>query len=195
MRGSSISGLRKSSDHRRHPGGLGALGALGDFVTNTLAFLQAKETGCINRAVMDEHVRTSIFGCDDAESLRVVEPLHCAVLHELPPRLDTNARARFRSTRMPSMQSNVANLQRSYCRSISRRTAGTAAEATSTLSSASCRVISATAPPQPAAQLATMAMQADSSPSSRASAASGLPALPTNSHPAPSMRATPAPAP
>src|SRR5690606_10971714 len=95
MRGSSISGLRRPSGNRRHPGGLGTLGALGDGVTHALAFLQAAETGRINGAVMDENVRTSVFGCDEAESLRVVEPLHCAVLHELPPRLDTNARARF----------------------------------------------------------------------------------------------------
>src|SRR5690606_8948669 len=45
-------------------------------------FLQAAEALGIDRRKMDEHVRAAVFGRDEPEPLRVVEPLHCAVLHD-----------------------------------------------------------------------------------------------------------------
>src|SRR4029078_5540978 len=71
------------SGRGRHAGRLGALRALGDFVADALAFLQAAEALGCDRGIMHEHIGAAVFRCDETEALRVVEPLHGAVLHSV----------------------------------------------------------------------------------------------------------------
>src|SRR5690606_38643749 len=69
---------------RLHAGGLRALRALRDLVTDALAFLQAAEALGLDRREVHEDIRAAVLGCDEAEALGVVEPFHCAVLHDSP---------------------------------------------------------------------------------------------------------------
>src|SRR5688572_4015862 len=58
----------------RDVGGLRTLLALDDLELHLIAFLKRLEAARLDRAVVDEHIGTSLTG-DEAESLRVVEPL------------------------------------------------------------------------------------------------------------------------
>src|SRR5690606_11983305 len=87
--GSVIPGNRNRSGDRRNSRRLGTLRALGDLIAHALTFLEAAKAIGSNRAVVDEYIRTAVLWGDEAKSLGIVEPLHCAVLHEFPPRLDT----------------------------------------------------------------------------------------------------------
>src|SRR5690606_12914189 len=74
--GSGLGGL--------HAGSLRTLRALGDLVADALAFLQAAEALGLDRREVHEDIRAAVLGCDEAEALGVVEPFHCAVLHDSP---------------------------------------------------------------------------------------------------------------
>src|SRR5687767_7828658 len=77
---------------RLHSGCLRALRALRDFVTDALAFLQAAESLGLDRREMHEDIGAAVLRCDEAEAFCVVEPFHCAVLHDSPyPRSDAFA--------------------------------------------------------------------------------------------------------
>jgi hypothetical protein len=60
---------------------LGALGALGYLELYALTFLQAAEALAADRRKMDENVRPSIHGCDETETLGVVEPFNRTKTH------------------------------------------------------------------------------------------------------------------
>src|SRR6185436_11488362 len=60
-----------------HVGGLRSFLALHDLELHAIAFSERLEATALNRAVMHEHIRTSLAG-DESESFGVVEPLHRA---------------------------------------------------------------------------------------------------------------------
>src|SRR5688500_987948 len=70
-------GRRKALDVRR----LGALGALLDVVLDLVVIAQGLEALSGNRREVDEDVRPAVFLLDEAEALRVVEPLYLALSH------------------------------------------------------------------------------------------------------------------
>src|SRR5690606_2708746 len=176
---------------RLHAGGLRTLRALRHLVADALAFLQAAETLGLDRREVHEDIRAAVLGCDETEALGVVEPFHCAVLHDSPSLVWM--RCACNPLRSPgrtaaSMQSKPGGCNHPV--NIRVTSAGSPDDAASTFASTSCSVItSSIAGPAPAAQLATMARQAESRPSSRASPASGLPVMPTRSQPPRRMRA------
>src|SRR5207237_8136246 len=66
-----------------------ALLALHDVELDPLALGQRLEALCLDRGVVNEAVLLAVLGCDEAETLRVVEPLHdtgnaCHLLLLLP---------------------------------------------------------------------------------------------------------------
>src|SRR5262245_19757253 len=64
-------------------GGLKSLRAARDLELHTVALGQALESGSLDGAVVDEHVLAALLR-DEAESLRIVEPLHCSLCHDFP---------------------------------------------------------------------------------------------------------------
>src|SRR5688500_427353 len=79
---------RKALDVRR----LGALGALLDVVLDLVVIAQGLETLSGNRREVDEDVRPAVFLLDEAEALRVVEPLYLALSHLFVLPLSSNMR-------------------------------------------------------------------------------------------------------
>ena len=71
--------LVRSADVRR----LLTLGASGDVEADALAFGQGLETRTLDRGEVGEEVVTTVFGCDEAEALGVIEPLNSTVCHVL----------------------------------------------------------------------------------------------------------------
>jgi hypothetical protein len=73
--------------------------SLHDFEFDVVAFLQAFVPFAIDRAVVDEDVRT-IIAPDESEALRIIEPFHLASGHFLflrASRLDADREARLMS--------------------------------------------------------------------------------------------------
>src|SRR5690606_27473283 len=128
------------SDDRRDSRGLGALRALHDLVADPLSFLQATEALGTDRRVVHEHAGAAVFRGDEAEPLGVVEPLHCAVLHELCDLVW------MRCVRL-SAQAHVAEYAapvqpcKGGCSTRARSNPATPAVAAATLDSTSSRVI------------------------------------------------------
>src|SRR5262245_40599698 len=85
MRGAfrATRGCSQFSGDGDHAGSLGALRALDHVVADALTFLEAAEALAVDRRVMHEHVGGAVFRGNEPETLRVVEPLHGAVLHNL----------------------------------------------------------------------------------------------------------------
>ena len=73
---------RGPASDRLHPCGLGAFRTLLHFVADPLAFLRAAEARGVDGGKMHEHVGAAVLGGDETEALGIVEPLHCAVLHD-----------------------------------------------------------------------------------------------------------------
>src|SRR5690606_22462588 len=71
-----------NSDDRLYPCRLRTLRTLGDFILDALAFLETAKALRIDRRVVHEDIGAAVFRRDESESLGVVEPLHCAVLHD-----------------------------------------------------------------------------------------------------------------
>src|SRR5690554_2321971 len=151
------------SGDRLDPGGLRALRALGDFVLDALSLLQAAEALGVDRRIMDEHIRAAVFRRDEPEPLGVVEPLHCAVLHD-SSNLVMAGGARSAIQQPPSPDQPSMQSIRGVCNHRARSadtSAGMPAEAAATFASTSSRVmVSSGSGPAPAAQLATIARQA-----------------------------------
>src|SRR5690606_28358377 len=111
---------------------------------------------------MHEDIRAAVFRCEEPEALGVVEPLHCAVLHDsfhlVWMRLRV-ARVQGARTHGPSMQSNPADFN--HPAASAETSPGSPDDAASTLATTSSSVIcSSCTGPAPAAQLATMARHA-----------------------------------
>ena len=68
--------------------GLEALGAVFYGIRDRLAFYQGFETGALDRAEMDEYVRTAIVLSNKAKTFGFVKPLYSAVSHELLPEIN-----------------------------------------------------------------------------------------------------------
>src|SRR5690606_5777749 len=106
------------------------------------AFLQAAEAFGRDRRIVHEHVGAAVFGSDEAETLGVVEPLHCAVLHDsfylvwMRLRMPT---CKGPGTHCPSMQRLRAACN--HPTSMAPTRAGSFAEAAATLASTSSRVM------------------------------------------------------
>jgi hypothetical protein len=62
--------------------GLFSLRALGDFELDLLTFFEGLEAIHLNGGEMRKQVLAAIIGCDEAESLRIVEPLDGTSCHE-----------------------------------------------------------------------------------------------------------------
>src|SRR5574337_1714060 len=62
-------------------GGLRALRALADLELHPLVLLEGAKAGPLDLRVVDKHVRRPVFGCDEAEALLGVEPLHRSLWH------------------------------------------------------------------------------------------------------------------
>src|ERR1700758_4957013 len=60
---------------------LGALGAANGGVLDPLVLLQAAVAVSLNRGVVDEDIRRTVVGGDEAIALVRVEPLHCSLSH------------------------------------------------------------------------------------------------------------------
>src|SRR5258708_30538033 len=67
---------KRASAGFAHVGRLRTLGTLGDLVLNLLAFREAAEALRLDCGVVDEYVLAAPVRRDEAESLRIVEPLH-----------------------------------------------------------------------------------------------------------------------
>src|SRR5690606_13374338 len=149
--------LSDSSGDRLDPGGLRALRALGDLVLDALSFLQAAEALGVDRRVVDEHIRAAVFRREEPEPLGVVEPLHCAVLHDSSNLVMAggarSAKPQPPSPDRPSMQS--IRVPCNHRASSADTSAGMPADAAATFSSTSSRVmVSSGSGPAPAAQFA-----------------------------------------
>ena len=59
------------------------LGTARDVETNSLTFLQGLEALALNRGEVDEEILAAVFGGDEAEALRIVEPFYVACCHVL----------------------------------------------------------------------------------------------------------------
>ena len=59
------------------------LGAGRNVETNSLTFLQGLEALALNRGEVDEEILAAVFGGDEAEALRIVEPFYVACCHVL----------------------------------------------------------------------------------------------------------------
>src|SRR5690606_11964154 len=70
------------SGGRLYPCRLCTLRTLGDFVLDTQAFLETAKAFRIDRRIVHEDIGAAVLRRDESESLGVVEPLHCAVLHD-----------------------------------------------------------------------------------------------------------------
>src|SRR5262245_16078268 len=68
----------------RHVLGRGALGALDDVELHRVTLGEGLETVALDRAVVHEAVFLAAVGGDEAETLRVVEPLHLAGRTHIP---------------------------------------------------------------------------------------------------------------
>src|SRR5690348_383648 len=187
-------------------GSLGAFRPLGHFELDPLTFLQAAEALAGDRRKMDEHIRPAVLGCDEAETLGVVEPFdrtktHCANLwiHGLGapgsarnPLVLRPGRRKVPICEGPAQYEKIPGSHKAVgdpqLSSIAARMRGTSAVAAARCAKISSMLISASSP-QPAAKFATRARQAYSSSSSRASAASGMPVMPTRSQPSRFIRA------
>src|SRR5207342_1958041 len=73
--GVSKAGSSRSGDglHTRR---LRAFRALGHFIADPLSFLQALEAVGTDCRIVHEHIGAAVLGCDESETLGVVEPLH-----------------------------------------------------------------------------------------------------------------------
>lgn len=58
-----------------------ALGALLDFVTDSLTLSQSLEARARNGAEMHEQIITTLFRCNESETLGLVEPLNSTCSH------------------------------------------------------------------------------------------------------------------
>jgi hypothetical protein len=76
---------RRASD-RLDVGRLLALRAAGHLEGDLLAFLERAETLTLDRGEMREEVLAAVVGLDEAESLRIVEPLDRTGSHDSCPR-------------------------------------------------------------------------------------------------------------
>ena len=61
---------------------LPALGSLGHFEFNGLAFLQTAKATALNRGEMDENILAGL-AADEAVALCVVKPLYCSLFHDV----------------------------------------------------------------------------------------------------------------
>src|SRR6266404_1969921 len=77
--------MRRPSAGFAYVGRLRTLGALGDLEFHLLAFREAAEALCLDRGVVDENVLATGVRRDEAESLRIVEPLHDPGRHRSLP--------------------------------------------------------------------------------------------------------------
>ena len=63
---------------------LAALAIGHEFEVQLLAFAQIAQAGAFNRADMNESIRPTLVGCDEAEAFLGVEPLDGPSRHEKP---------------------------------------------------------------------------------------------------------------
>jgi hypothetical protein len=68
-------------------GGLAAALVLRDLVAHLLAFAQITQAGALDRADMNENIRASRIGLDEAEALLTIEPFHGAGSHFISPNI------------------------------------------------------------------------------------------------------------
>jgi len=71
-------------------------GALPRFVFHFLAFLERPEPLRLDVHVMNEKILAPIVGLDETEPLLLIEPLHCALCHGIPP-FDSSQACEMRS--------------------------------------------------------------------------------------------------
>ena len=71
-------------------------GALPRFVFHFLAFLERTEPLRLDVHVMNEKILAPIVGLDETEPLLLIEPLHCALCHGIPP-FDSSQACEMRS--------------------------------------------------------------------------------------------------
>lgn len=62
---------------------LQTLGSLDDFELNRLAFCQRTEARGLYCGVVNEYITTTVCTADKTKTLSVVEPLNCALFHDL----------------------------------------------------------------------------------------------------------------
>jgi hypothetical protein len=68
-------------------GGLAGALVLGDLVAHLLAFAQIAQAGALDRADMNENVRATIIGLDEAEAFLTIEPFHNSGSHFISPNI------------------------------------------------------------------------------------------------------------
>src|SRR5207302_5653814 len=94
-------GRERPSTGLANVGRLRPLGAFGHLVLHLLPFGEASETLRLNRGVVDEHVLPASVGGDEAEALRIVEPLHRTGRHRSTPGGKVAAGLIMQDTRAP----------------------------------------------------------------------------------------------
>src|SRR6185503_3045001 len=86
--------------------GRGALGALDDVEFDALAFGEGAEAAALDRRMVDEAILLTTLGRDEAEALRVIEPLHGAgsACHtNTPKNVDVSSEYRGNRTYRPTV--------------------------------------------------------------------------------------------